>query len=145
MFNRIVKRRQSIVELENMPKISQEVTFSVPPAVVYEALTNSATHSKLTAAPAEIDAKVGGAWSAYGGKISGRNIELVPGVRIVQTWRAGNWPEGTHTLVRFELSPEGQGTKLTLDHDAVTEEQAPHLAAGWEKMYWEPMRKFFSA
>ena len=128
-----------------MPKIRQEVSFSVSPAKVYEALTNSATHSKVTGAPADIDAQVGGAWSAYGGKISGQNIELVEGVRIVQTWRAGNWPAGSHTLVRFELSPEGKGTKLTLDHDAVTEEQMPHLDAGWEKMYWEPMRKFFSA
>jgi uncharacterized protein YndB with AHSA1/START domain len=128
-----------------MPKIHQEVTFAVPPAVVYEALLNSATHSKFTGAPAEIDAKVGGMWSAYGGNISGQNVELVEGLRIVQTWRAGNWPAGSHTLVRFELSPEGKGTRLTLDHDAVTEEQAPHLEAGWEKMYWGPMRKFFSA
>lgn len=128
-----------------MPKIHQEVSLPVPPAKVYEALTNSATHSKFTGAPADIDAKVGGAWSAYGGQISGQNIELVAGVRIVQTWRAGNWPAGTHTLVRFELSPEGNGTKLTLDHDAVTDEQMPHLAAGWENMYWVPLRKFFSA
>jgi uncharacterized protein YndB with AHSA1/START domain len=132
-------------EGEDMPKIHQEVTFSAPPAQVYEALINSATHTKLTGAPAEIDAKVGGAWSAYGGQISGQNIELLPGVRIVQTWRAGNWPAGSHSLVRFELSADGKGTKLSLDHDAVTEEQAPHLDAGWEKMYWEPMRKFFSA
>ena len=125
-----------------MPKISQEVSFSVSPTTVYQALTNSATHGKFTGAPADIDAKVGGAWSAYGGKISGLNIELVEGVRIVQTWRAGNWPAGSHTLVKFELSPEGTGTKLTLDHDAVTDEQLPHLEAGWEKMYWEPMRKF---
>src|SRR5450432_2803265 len=130
---------------EIMPKIRQEVSFSVPPAKVYEALTNSAAHSNFTGAPADIDAKVGGAWSAYGGKISGLNIELVDGVRIVQTWRAGSWPAGSHTLVKFELSPEGKGTKLTLDHDAVTDEQVPHLDAGWEKMYWEPMRKFFSA
>ena len=128
-----------------MSKIHQEVTFSVPPAQVYEALLSSATHSKFTGAPAEIDAKVGGAWSAYGGKISGLNIELVQGVRIVQTWRAGNWPVGAHTLVRFELSADGKGSKLTLDHDAVTDEQVPHLEAGWEKMYWEPMRKFFAA
>ena len=108
------------------------MSFSAPPAKVYEALTNSNVHSQFTGAPADIDAKVGGAWSAYGGKISGQNIELVPGVRIVQTWRAGNWPAGSHTLVRLELSPEGKRySKLTLVHDAVSDEQVPHLAAGW--------------
>lgn len=127
-----------------MAKLHQEVTFSAPPAQVYQALTEAATHERFTAAPASIDARVGGAWSAYGGKISGQNIELVEGVRIVQTWRAGNWPAGSHSLVRFELCPEGKGTKLTLDRDAISDEQVPHLDAGWEKMYWEPMRKFFS-
>jgi uncharacterized protein YndB with AHSA1/START domain len=128
-----------------MAKIHQEVTFSAPPAQVYEALIDSSAHEKFTGAPASIDARVGGAWSAYGGKISGQNIELVAGVRIVQSWRAGNWPAGAHSVVRFELSREGSGTKLTLDHDAVADDQASHIDAGWEKMYWEPLRKYLSA
>jgi uncharacterized protein YndB with AHSA1/START domain len=126
-----------------MGKVHQEVSFSATPANVYRALMSAAEHAKFTGEPAEIDAKVGGAWSAYGGKISGQNIELVDGARIVQTWRAGNWPAGTHSLVKFELSADGKGTKVVLDHDALTDEQVPHIAGGWERMYWEPMRKFF--
>jgi uncharacterized protein YndB with AHSA1/START domain len=127
-----------------MAKVRQEVTFSATPTQVYEALVNSAQHSKLTGAAAEIDAQVGGLWSAYGGKISGVNVELVPGTRIVQTWRAGNWPAGVHSLVRFELSAEGKGTKLVLDHDALVDEHATHIDGGWKNMYWEPMHKFFA-
>jgi uncharacterized protein YndB with AHSA1/START domain len=126
-----------------MAKVHQEVTFSAPPAKVYQALMNAAEHAKLTGAPAQIEPHVGGAWSAYGGKISGQNIELVDNVRIVQTWRAGNWPAGSHSLVRFELSPDGTGTKIVLDHDSLSDEQVPHIDSGWQKMYWEPMRKFF--
>ena len=126
-----------------MAKVHQEVTFSAAPAQVYQSLMNAAQHAKFTDAPAEIDARVGGAWSAYGGRISGQNIELVDGARIVQTWRAGNWPAGVHTLVKLELSAAGSGTKVVLDHDALTDEQVPHIDAGWERMYWEPMRKFF--
>ncbi len=72
-----------------MAKVHQEVTFSAPPAKICELLMNSASHSKFTGAPAEIGAKAGDAWSAYGGQISGYNIEVVDGVRVVQTWRAG--------------------------------------------------------
>ena len=125
-----------------MAKVQQEVTFSAPPASIYEALVSSATHSQFTGAPAEIDAKVGGLWSAYGGKISGVTLELVPNALLVQTWRAANWPAGSHSVVKFVLAPEGQGTKLTLDHDALSDEQVPHIAGGWEKMYWEPLRKY---
>jgi uncharacterized protein YndB with AHSA1/START domain len=128
-----------------MAKIHQEVTFSAAPERVYRALLDSAQHAKFTGAPAEIGASAGDAWSAYGGKIFGRQLELVDGVRIVQTWRAGNWPDGVHSLVRFELVPEGGKTKLVLDHDAVTDEQAPHLEGGWPKMYWEPLRKYLES
>jgi uncharacterized protein YndB with AHSA1/START domain len=128
-----------------MPKIHQEVTFAAPPAKIYEALMSSAHHAGFTGAPAEISGEVGGAWSAYGGKISGRNIELVAGARIVQSWRAGNWPAGVHSIVRFELEPQGSGTKVVLDHDALTEDQLPHIDGGWAKMYWEPLRKHLEA
>src|SRR5450432_3688524 len=90
-----------------MAKVHQEVTFSAAPAQVYQALMNAAEHAKFTGAPAEIDSRVVGAWSAYGGKISGQNIELVDGARIVQTWRAGNWPAGAHSVVKFERGWQG--------------------------------------
>lgn len=125
-----------------MPKVHQEVTFAAPPAKVYRALADSAEHAKLTGAPAEIGARAGDAWSAYDGKITGRQVELVDGVRIVQTWRAGNWPEGVHSVVRFELKPEGLGTKVVLDHDALADDQVPHIDGGWDRMYWQPLRKY---
>ncbi len=84
-------------------------------------------------------------WSAYGGKISGVNLELVPGSLLVQTWRAGNWPAGAHSVVKFELAPAAQGTQLKLEHDALSDEQVPHIDASWERMYWQPLRKYLSA
>jgi uncharacterized protein YndB with AHSA1/START domain len=125
-----------------MPKIHQELKFKAAPAKIYRALVDAAEHEAFTGAPASIEARPGGAWSAYGGKISGVNVELVEGVRVVQTWRAGNWPEGVHTLVRFELEADGKGSRLVLDHDAISEEMVPHLEGGWTKMYWEPLRKY---
>jgi len=110
-----------------MAKIHQEVTFAAPPVKVYRALVDSAQHAKFTSAPAEIGPAAGDAWSAYGGKISGRNVELVEESLIVQTWRAGNWPQGVHSIVRFELSPAGSGTRVVLDHDAVADDQVQHL------------------
>src|SRR5262245_6269126 len=128
-----------------MAKVHQEVTFAAPPAKVYRALIDSREHAQFTSAPAQIGTAVGDAWTAYGGKISGRNVELVEEKRIVQTWRAGNWPEGVHSLVRFELTPAGAGTKVVLDHDALSDDQVPHIDGGWEKMYWEPLRKYLEA
>lgn len=128
-----------------MAKIRQEVTFGAKPAKVYKALVDSTEHTKFTGAGAQIGTGVGDAWSAYDGKISGRQLELVDGVRIVQTWRAGNWPQGSHSLVRFELLPEGDGTRVVLDHDALADDQVAHIDGGWTRMYWEPLRKYLES
>ena len=94
----------------------------------------------MTGAPAQIDARDGGAFSCFGGMITGRNVELVPGQRVVQAWRAGNWDAGVYSIVRFELRPEGQGTRLVFDHTGYPEAMGSHLEAGWEANYWAHMR-----
>ena len=123
--------------------IHQEVTFKASPKKVYDALMDGKSFAAFTGAPATIDAKVGGAISGFGGMITGINVELVPGKRIVQAWRAGNWPEGIHSIVKFELAAAGNGTKLTLDHSGAPDGSEEMLEGGWHKMYWEPLAKHF--
>jgi activator of HSP90 ATPase len=121
--------------------IHQEVTFKANPKKVYDSLLDAKAFAAFTGAPATIDANVGGAISGFGGMITGINVELVPGKRIVQAWRAGNWPEGIHSIVTFNLAPAGNGTKLTLDHSGAPDGSEEMLEGGWHKMYWEPLAK----
>jgi uncharacterized protein YndB with AHSA1/START domain len=76
--------------------------------------------------------------------ISGRNVELVPGERVVQAWRAGNWEPGAYSAARFTLQPQGEGTLLSFDHSGFPENQGEHLEAGWHANYWEPLKKYLS-
>lgn len=125
--------------------IHQEITFNATPRRLYQALLDAKQFSEFTGgAPAQIDAAVGGAFSCFGGMITGRNVELDPDRRIVQAWRAGNWPEGVYSIVRFEMTGQGAGTKLTFDHSGFPDGQREHLDGGWHKMYWEPLRKYLS-
>jgi activator of HSP90 ATPase len=125
--------------------IHQEVIFKASPQALYEALMEGKRHSAFSGgAPAEISREVGGPWSAFGGQISGRNIELVPNQRIVQAWRSKDWPEGVYSIVRFEFKAEGPGTRLVLDHVGFPEGEAEHLSSGWQKMYWDPLQKYLS-
>jgi len=122
--------------------IHQEVVFDASPERVYEALTDSGKFSQLSGgAPTEIDPEVGGSFSCFGGMIQGRNVELVPNQRIVQAWRVGNWEPGVYSIAKFELKPEGSGTRLVFDHAGFPEGQGEHLESGWHANYWEPLRK----
>lgn len=125
--------------------IHQEVVIPASPDRVYAVLTNSAQFTEATAGRvAEIAATDGGAFTLFGGGIHGRQIELVPGIRVVQAWRPKMWEPGVYSLVRFTLVAEGSGTKVILDHSGFPDGQQDHLAAGWASNYWEPLTKYFS-
>src|SRR5690242_2937043 len=137
--------------------IHQEVVFKASRKRVYEALTDAKQFSTvvmLSAAvqsgmvPAgksvEVSVEAGGAFSAFGGYITGRQIELIPNERIVQAWRAASWEPGQYSIARFELVEQGSGTKLVFDHTSFPQGQAQHLADGWRINYWEPLEKYLA-
>jgi activator of HSP90 ATPase len=120
--------------------IHQEVDIKGSPKAVYDILTSSEKFAKMTGGrDAKITAEDGGAVSLFGGDIQARNVELVPGKRVVQAWRSGAWPEGVYSIVRFELQSNGSGTKLTFDQSGYPDEAHDMLSGGWQQMYWEPM------
>jgi activator of HSP90 ATPase len=125
--------------------IHQEVSIAASPAAVYALLMTSDDFTRMTGGRAASIAKdVGGAVSLFGGDIRGRNVELVPGKRVVQAWRSGAWPEGVYSIVKFELSAEGKGTKLVFDQAGHPEGSGETLEGGWHQMYWQPMNAMFA-
>jgi len=127
---------------EAVMTINQELTFKCGPEKIYSALTDSDDFSAATGAPADIDSSAGGAFSGFGGQITGHNIELKDNEMVVQAWRAGNWPEGAYSIVRIDLESTGDSTKLTLEHSAYPQDAEKHLEGGWHKMYWEPLKAY---
>lgn len=141
----------------NCEVIHQEVGFKVSRKRVYEALTDAKQFNKVVQlsgavqsgmVPAgksvEVSPDAGGAFSAFGGYITGRQVELVPNERIVQAWRAASWGPGQYSIARFELVEQGSGTKLVFDHTGFPPDQREHLAQGWKANYWEPLEKYFA-
>ncbi len=121
--------------------IHQEVRFSAAPSRVYQALVDSKRFAEVTGAPASGDSTEGASFSAFGGHITGRHVELVADRRVVQAWRAKAWPEGVYSIARFELKLDGSGTKLVLDHDGFPADMAEHLSKGWQSNYWDNIAK----
>jgi activator of HSP90 ATPase len=121
--------------------IRQTVIFSATPDIVYEMLMDSAKHATFTGDEAHINREVGGRFIAYGDYIEGTNLELVPGEKIVQSWRASDWPEGHYSKVTFSLEPVDHGTRLTFIQTDVPDEFSEDIGQGWHDYYWTPMRE----
>jgi activator of HSP90 ATPase len=136
--------------------IHQEPSFEATRKRVYEALTDTKQFDKVTELsgvmkslsqmkkPTAISRQVGGAFALFGGYIVGRHIELVPNELIVQAWRVGSWERGVYSIVRFELTEQGVGTKIVFDHTGFPGGEGEHLASGWQAHYWGPLEKFLS-
>jgi hypothetical protein len=81
--------------------IHQGPIFKAAPKRVYEALTDAQQFQKMElfsvamksldvkSKPAKISTEAGGAFSLFGGYVTGRQIELVPNQRIVQVLASG--------------------------------------------------------
>lgn len=126
-----------------MKKIEQTVIINAPAKDVYDALMDSIQHSEFTGAKATIDNKVGGKFSVWDGYASGVNLELIPGKKIAQTWRASDWPEGVESKLTINLAQKGEDTELEFTQTGVPNEFYQDIKVGWQDYYWKPLKDFF--
>jgi activator of HSP90 ATPase len=116
------------------------------PREVYDAWLSSQAHSAMTGGEAHMSGKVGGRVSAWDGYITGENLELEPGRKIVQSWRTTQFGErDPDSKIEVTLAPDAEGCKLTLRHSDVPDGQTSYERGGWRNHYFEPMRAFFAA
>src|SRR6185436_1214047 len=100
--------------------IKQKVRFKVPPETVYDLLADSRERTEITGRKAVMSDKVGGKFSTDAGQVTGVNVDLVPGRRLVQAWRRKDFPEGIYSMAAITLDPiPGGGTELVLTHRGV--------------------------
>jgi len=125
----------------NTKTVRQTITFKAPPHDVYEALMDSRKHSKFTGDKASISRKVGGKFSAFDGYSEGTNLELEPDNKIVQTWRASDWPECHYSKVAFTFKEIPNGTRLSFVQTGIPEKQFSDISQGWRDYYWAPMKE----
>ena len=120
-------------------------TIPASPDEIYQAWLDSLAHSEMTGGAANMSEQLGAEVSAWDGYISGRNLELVPGERIVQSWRTSEFAdEHGDSVITILLEEADEGTLLTLEHSNVPDEQRSYEEAGWQENYFEPMVAYFT-
>ena len=125
--------------------IKQRVKFNAPPTKVYDLLADPKKHSAVTGRKAIISRKIGGAFSISGDEVSGINVDLVPGQRIVQAWRHRRFPEGIFSMAAVTLTPTADGgTELVLTHRGVPKELIPETELAWREQYWSKIKAYLA-
>jgi activator of HSP90 ATPase len=119
--------------------------FPARPAEIYDVWMSSKGHSAMTGSLATISPIVGAEFEAWDGYIQGKNLELIPGMHIVQSWRTTEFSDDEpDSQIDIRLEAEGEKTRLTLHHTGLP----PHggqYEQGWVESYFEPMQEYFES
>jgi activator of HSP90 ATPase len=128
--------------MKEIIKIS--AVFPVSAKRLYDAWLNSDEHSEFTGAKADIRPSIGSKFSAWNKYITGSNLSLQPYGRIVQTWRATDFPAGAiDSRVEILFEKVNGGTRVRIIHTNIPTGQAKEYEKGWKKHYFKPMKKYF--
>jgi activator of HSP90 ATPase len=122
--------------------LHQTLFFKTDALDLYNCIMNACIHTSFTGDEAIIEDKEGTAFSAFGGYITGKNIVLERGKKIIQSWRANEegWPVDHYAEVVFVMKDIEGGCTLDFDHTAVPETNAGAIEKGWTEYYWEPLK-----
>lgn len=118
--------------------------FPASPDVIYDTWLSSRGHTAMTGGKAKMSAGIGGRYTAWDAYISGRNLILEPGKRIVQSWRTTEFTDADEdSKITVTLTPVKAGTRLTLVHSDVPDGHTSYENGGWRDYYFKPMGKYF--
>jgi activator of HSP90 ATPase len=114
------------------------------PDEVYEHWLSSEGHAAMTGGAAQVDPRVGGAFTAWDGYIRGVTEELEPGKRIVQSWRTAEFADGVpDSRIELRLRSLDGKTQVILRHTALAVGDGAKYTLGWFEHYLRPMTDHF--
>ena len=109
--------------------------------MIYAAWLDFKSHTNMTGGEATGEPTVGSEFTAWDGYIWGKNLELEPASRILQSWRTSQFTnDDEDSVIEVTLAAHGdESTTVTLKHSNVPDDQAEGYEGGWVDHYFEPM------
>jgi activator of HSP90 ATPase len=127
-----------------MKNIKKHYHIKATPEDIFTALTNPLTIEIWSGASAVMEPVAGTEFSLWDGDITGINIEIETGKKIVQEWyfedEEGLSPEDK-SIVTIKLHNEGNSTDVELLHINIPDEAFDNIVDGWDRYYFKPLKE----
>lgn len=124
-----------------MATIEKDYLIMVPPALVWESLTEPQHINGWGAGPDVVmSLEDGGSFSLWGGDIHGTVQEVEEEKRLVQEWHSEGYDYPTEVTITLE--PEEEGTRLSIIQTGVREEDIDEFDRGWDEYYAGPLKEY---
>ena len=115
----------------------------VRPGMLYAIWLNSRRHSEFTGSPALVEARVNGEFSSLNGYVAGIIIDLLPGRRIVQTWRTRDFSQDApDSMLEVHLEAYTGGTGFSFIHPGLPPGIWGDFPVEWEEHFLQPLKDY---
>lgn len=123
--------------------IQQTVSFdNTSPQELFDIFVDPKKHSALLGARVVISAKEGARFSCFDGNVTGKNLVIVPGKMIVQSWRGNVWEDDDpDSVLTLSFSKTSTGARIYMVH-ANTPDQ---FIERWDEFYWKALKRYLKA
>lgn len=129
-----------------MGTIIQKVVFkNTTSETLFDLYMNPKMHSLITDQPVEISEKPGSSFKAFGGYITGKNLQIVKNKLIVQSWRGSDWKsDDSDSVFVLALEQNSSDVVLHMIHANVPDDKEKSLDKGWQEHYWNPWKQYLA-
>ena len=124
-------------------EFTTKTTIKATAKQIYKSWLSTQGHTKMTGETAYVSDKIGEAFTAEDGNITGKNLELEPYHKIVQSWRSEKFTTNDEdSQIEVTLNETNGETELTLKHTNIPE-SCSHYEDAWNTHYFKPMKVYF--
>jgi uncharacterized protein YndB with AHSA1/START domain len=120
--------------------IQQTISFeNTSPRELFDIFTDPQKHGELLGAKVDISAKEGARFSCFDGNVTGKNLLIVPGRLIVQSWKGNVWEkDDLDSILVLTFSETKGGAQISMVHANTPD----RFIEKWNEFYWKPMKQF---
>ncbi|MCO5555748.1 hypothetical protein L7F22_009293 [Adiantum nelumboides] len=116
-------------------KVNVESDLSIRSDDLWDLLTNPGRIPMWTRAPAQLSLNPGSTFSLFNGNVTGSIISIEPTNKLVQKWRAPQWPTNHFGTLTTTLAQGDSSTKLSLSLEGVPLEEEDRSRDALDRFY----------
>lgn len=131
----------------NTTTVTDNEEFRTTAEEAYQTFVDPARIAAFTRSPPKVfeGAHKGGKFELFGGNVSGEYLELVPGKKVVQSWRLSQWPQGHYSTLKIEFDQNDVDhvTVMRVTWDGVPVGQEDVTKRNWTEYYVKSIKQAF--
>lgn len=131
------------VQAYNTTTVNVDSVFNASPEQVYATLIEPQQVAVWSRSAPNVEPKVGGTFSLFGGGVTGKFEELEVGKKIKQQWRLRDWKHGHYAVVTYTFKVGDGETTMNTHWEGVPVGQEEAVENNFQEYYIKPIKVTF--